>query len=171
MVGSHAQRVNVTVCTVGSEPWRGSLSDRILMAETGALLFSFHPCQRHITAAPDVGRRRETLTPTPTWTSPWGCAELGRSVRELIADPTPPHGQALWGYNCPAVTLRSPPWGCAELGRSVRELIADPTPPHGQALWGYNCPAVTLRSPLVRFWHVRLLLASGQVAKRINGLP
>jgi hypothetical protein len=33
MVGLHAQRVNgVTVCTVGSEPRRGSLSDRILIA-------------------------------------------------------------------------------------------------------------------------------------------
>jgi hypothetical protein len=47
----------VTVCTVGSEPWRGSLSDRMLIAENSvALLFSFHPCHRHAASAPDVDR-------------------------------------------------------------------------------------------------------------------
>jgi hypothetical protein len=83
MVGLHAQRVNdVTVCTVGSEPWRGSLSDRTLIAETGAPLFSFQPCHRHaetrIGAAvwvPGVDRATVSpagrmLTPTPTWTGP-----------------------------------------------------------------------------------------------------
>jgi hypothetical protein len=34
MVGLQAQRVNgVTVCTGADEPWRASLSDRILIAE------------------------------------------------------------------------------------------------------------------------------------------
>ena len=44
------------VDTVGSEPWRGSLSDRVLIAETGALRFLFHPCDRHAASAPDVDR-------------------------------------------------------------------------------------------------------------------
>jgi hypothetical protein len=40
-----------------SEPRRGSLSDRILIArKTGALIFSFQPCHRHVASAPDVDR-------------------------------------------------------------------------------------------------------------------
>jgi hypothetical protein len=36
-----------TLCSArAGRPWQGSLSDRILIAETGALLFLFQPCDR-----------------------------------------------------------------------------------------------------------------------------
>jgi nicotinate-nucleotide pyrophosphorylase len=47
MAGLDAQRVNgVTVWTGGSEPWRGSLSDRILIAENRCAAFFVSPWDR-----------------------------------------------------------------------------------------------------------------------------
>jgi hypothetical protein len=62
MAGLHAQRVNsVTVWTVGSEPWRGSLSDRTLISENRctALFVSTGSPARSLCAG--FGRPRETL--------------------------------------------------------------------------------------------------------------
>jgi hypothetical protein len=60
----------VTVCTVGSEPWRASLSNRILTAKhrCAALFVSTVSPARSLCAG--CRPPRETLTPTRTWTRP-----------------------------------------------------------------------------------------------------
>src|SRR6266487_3311131 len=55
----------VTVCTVGSEPWRGSLSDRILIAENRCAAFSFQPCHRKPGWALQRVRRSGRATVSP----------------------------------------------------------------------------------------------------------
>ena len=64
----------VTVCTVGSEPWRGSLSDRVLKP---LRLFSFHRVtgtlkrDRRCSVSLDrttVSPAREKCRPPPAWT-------------------------------------------------------------------------------------------------------
>ena len=77
MVGLHAQRVNgVTVRTVGGEPRRASLSDRILIAANRCAAFFVSPvtpAHRNQARRCSVGARCRPchrFTPPDTWTRP-----------------------------------------------------------------------------------------------------
>src|SRR6266478_695236 len=110
MVGWHAQRVNgVTVCTGGSERWRGSLIDCILIAENAC-------------AALFVSTRVTGLETTPK--VPASCRQL-QNIR-LSADVQKRDPRCSVGARCRRATFYPPGFAKSH----ARTFIAAEHPSH-----------------------------------------